>query len=153
MKKNEKRLLEKYAKIFKKGTIKESAIISLKSLLMNQNYTDTLKEKLTDLLYSHINKKNGLKITQEQTEKGLNFLKKSLYTKKGKKRDTTKTQYLSDKFYNIVDNFKSFKFYGYYTYDTNIYIERDLLTPIYSIESTNNKTIGYIYINNILKEF
>ena len=78
-------------------------------------------------------------ITQDQTEKGLNYIKNKALKKNGKLRNT-KNQPFGNREVTIIKNFKEFKFVGLYSASRH----NDFTKPIYKVIAKNGMYFEYI---------
>lgn len=131
MKKNEERLLKKYAVILTNEYIEEREIISFRSLLARSISTE-LRNNLNDLFCD-----NTHKITSAQAQKGLSWLLNQWKTPYDKERKNNPFGYREQ---NILNDFKCFYFTDTYN-DSHNYC-----AAVYEVVSHKNTSFAY-YIN------
>lgn len=124
----------KYAALLKSGKMTEVEINSLKRLLGRWSNTSAAPEELKeleDLMYDVIEAKEGIRITAEQTEKGIKWLRDQWKTPRGVERKHNPFGYREE---DVLEHFTHFTFEGFY--DNGRYQYRDLCT-IWGVHSAD----------------
>lgn len=121
---------EKYAAVIKSGTVTERDILNLKKLLNGWSNTSTTPEErkqLNDMIWDA----DGLKLTAEQTEKGINWLRNQWKTPRGVERLHNPFGYRET---DVLENFSHFTFVGFYD-DARVWNDNDKhnYQPIYDV--------------------
>lgn len=118
MKKNH--LTTKYVDLIKSGRMTKQEVNSMRKAL---GYCSKLpqeeKQNILNAMETMTNKTLGIKITEEHTQQGINFLKRTAFTSKGIPRNT-KDYPFNDHDLNILRNFKEFRLVGFEE-NTNTY--------------------------------
>jgi len=127
------KLAQKYVDIIESGTIQENEIISFRSFLANKA-TKEERNELTSMLAD-----NPLNISKEQSDKGLAFLMNQWKTPRGKTRYNNPFGYRETQ---ILENFVSFKLYGFY--DNSRYNSHPFYLPIYQVNGSDT-SFEYYY--------
>ena len=114
----------------------ETEILSLRMQVHKQKHVD---DALT--LIMNVNE-GGYRITKEQREFGINWLRNTLWTKDGKERNTAKSRCFGDRERSIVKRFKKFTFEGL-RYTQNGYSGYFTTTPIYRCHAKDGSFFDY----------
>jgi hypothetical protein len=121
----------KYRDIIKSGTVTERDILNLKKLLNGYSKSSTTPEErktLNDMIWDA----DGLKLTPEQTAKGIAWLRNQWKTPRGIERKHNPFGYREEE---ILENFSHFTFVGFYD-NANFYMSKDgyhNYQPIYDV--------------------
>lgn len=149
IKASQKRTIKKYLDRIenKKSPWTKLEINSFKKLIGSMHWMEdaeykneilNLWGKFTDLGYEL-----EYDITKEQSEFGINWLKKQLFKSNGEPRNNKKIDELNcDRVRNIVKSFKKFTFVGYhmsYRYGSRA----EPLSPVYRVYSKNGEYFDY----------
>ena len=130
-----KKLLKKWIDKIDSGTLSETDIIYLKSHISTGHMCKTLDENDRKRLEQHlidvIELKNGLNITQEQSDKGIEYLTRKMFKVNGKPRNDKWNYENDDEYRDIVKNFSHFKFMGFTETYYGHYSYYRRLSPVY----------------------
>lgn len=120
------KLVKKYTTLIKSNKMTKVEINSMrKALGMSSALNQEEKDVIIKAFYAAVEKKGGIKITQEHTDQGLKYLKNIAWTPKGKVRET-KNNPFGYRERAILNEFKEFRltalegsFNPYYGEDTH----------------------------------
>lgn len=136
---------DKYAKLIRSNYMTERDILNLKKLLngyARSSVTAEEKFELASLLYDCVDETGGIRITPEQTAKGIAWLKNEYVTPRGVERKHNPFGYRE---IEVLENFSHFTFDGFY--DTgSMYMARDgyhNYQPIYSVIAKDGANFQY----------
>jgi hypothetical protein len=82
----------------------------------------------------------GFQITQEQSDKGIEFLRRKLFTAKGKRRNTEFTRRLNNHVIKLIEGFSHFTFEGVHYEDQG---SRIFTSPIYRVHDSKGNYFDY----------
>lgn len=86
----------------------------------------------------------GRKLDRALTAKGIDWLKTMLFTAKGTRRNTVHTRELSDRVFEIVQNFSHFTFDGFETDANSSWGGSYLVTPMWRVHAKDGRSFSYI---------
>lgn len=93
-------------------------------------------------LIEMLNETGGYSITEEQSDKGISYLRSKIFNLKGEKRNSAYARCFNDEEIEILRDFKEFTFEGV-RYDFNHYCERYNTSPIYRVHSKGGGYFDY----------
>lgn len=135
-KKDSKKLQLQLERLSKK-VITESEILAIKRCI---NPSSTLPKRMKNAL-DEIACNLEIDITPEQTKKGIDYLRKSMFKKGGVLRDLKNwPEDLQSFEIEIVRDFKKFTFCGFYNISENYY---DHFVPVYKVISKSGSWFTY----------
>ena len=135
--KNMSKTFNKYIKILKSGKFTESEISSFRQYLGSSSALDSYEKGLLWLEFERAHKE--YKITKEQTQKGIQWLKNYCWTKSGRPRQA-KNVVFGYRERAILLQFSKFRFTGLFRASENSY---DFYTPIYRVYAKNGAYFDY----------
>lgn len=134
---------DEWKELFTKGEyITERQVLAFRKMLngySSSSITKEEKDELQDLLY---NRDNQLKITPEQSEKGINWLRNQWKTPRGVERKNNPFGYREE---DCIENFDHFTFGGTYN-DANYYMAQNGLAnhlPLYVVHAKDGSSFEY----------
>lgn len=106
------KLVNKYTALIKSNKMTKAEVNSMRKALgrcssLNQDE----KRSILDAFYNQVDKKGGIKITEEHTTQGLNYLNKLAFTSKGQPR-RTKEYPFGNREIEALKTFKEFRLVG-----------------------------------------
>jgi len=143
----------RYANIIEKGFISKQEVITLKSILSNNglkgNLTDIEIDKLKDIHVWNGKPEYSVKINDEHTAQGLNFLKGLYKTPTGKLKRICKLDQLdvpngycdNESMMSIIENFKEFRYAGFIENWNGF---RETYAPVWEVVSNNGSSFTYV---------
>lgn len=137
-----KATIKKHNTAIQKSMLTKSEIGAICKLMNSMRYSSEERRKQIWDLYSRITE--TYKITEEQTQIGIEWLLKNLFTAKGKERETKLTQDFGSRDFDIVRNFAYFEFVGFQEH-SNGYGSH--WTPIYRTVAKNGEWFDYTAIH------
>lgn len=143
------KLFTKYLRVLNNTTLTESEIIALKSRIGHNSCSLTQDEvsQLEDvLLYGYCKEYD---ITNDHSDKGINYLNAKLFTNKGTQRNTKQVQNSSRELFEYTKTFSHFKFVGFDEVDYNQYSGRSAYMPVWRLYSTCGQYVDYMMSNNL----
>ncbi len=93
-----------------------------------------------DELRGAFNSDEGYKITENQTSKGINYLKNTIYKANGSLRNTIKSRAFGLREKAIIDNFSHFLFTDIHNGSSNYY---EFYLPVYRVIAKNGSYFEY----------
>lgn len=124
--------IKKYLDILKTGTIKESEIVSMRSLMS--------KDKDAATIIFGEWPEDGLTISEDQNKKGYDFLMDQWKSKTGKERKNNPYGYREQE---ILENFSHFTLAS--LYDASTYGQSAYYLPLYDCHSKDGNSFEYYY--------
>jgi len=137
------KLFEKYDNILTiSNCLTESDLIALKSRISgNQaSLTDDEVINLRDRLNHGECEYN---ITQEHSDKGMEYLLRKCFKVNGQRRNTTQLDNMPDMFFLAIKDFNYFTFGGFECLDFNPYNNRMFYMPVWRIHTNSGETFDY----------
>lgn len=131
--------VDKYRKLIKSGRFTEVELKYFRKLINGSSRLDAItKNDLVQEFEWQANEHNGIRLSKEQQQKGIEWLRKVTYKLNGELR---KTQVLGRIERCIIDEFKYFRCVGLYNLSDNNY---DQYVPIYRCIARDGSYFDYI---------
>lgn len=135
------KLMQKWINRISSPVMTETDIIHFKSKVLGRlartSLTDGDKEELKDLFASCKVKS----ITQEHSQKGIDYLNRKLFNKKGQARSDAFTLAAGEEFVAAVKDFDSFLFVGFAIVASNVWHNQYM--PVYRVITKSGKFFDY----------
>ena len=137
------KLFDKYNNLLTRSNcLTESDLIALKSRISGNQASLTddevinLRERLED---------EGCKynITQEHSDKGMEYLLRKCFKNNGQRRHTAQLEDMPDTFFIAIKDFKHFTFVGFECLDVNPYNKHRFYMPVWRIHTNSGETFDY----------
>lgn len=125
----------------KGATWTEQNIIAFRSRI-NRELGDY--QLLMDMFDQKVAEYNGWNITDDQAQKGIEYLKKSLFTTKGLRRRSKLAEETNECLFEAVADFDHFTFVGLRDHGTGRYANNQ---PVYRIHTNCGLEVDYCYVS------
>ncbi len=135
-------IYDKYLKLIKAGTFTETDIRYFRKAVNGSSSLPIAdRESLRFELEDRIQKRGGIKITQDQTNKGITWLTNKAFKLNGLPRKSSPFGELEN---HIINNFKRFEFVGLFNLSDNNYSN---YMPIYRVIDTHGHYFDYTAVS------
>ena len=124
--------VQKYLDIINSGTIEESQLISMKSLINSD-------KDAREVIFSALHETEGLNLTESQNLKGCSFLKNQWKTPRGIERKNNPFGYREQA---ALENFSHFELVSFYNAGNNYH---DNYLPLYDVIAKDGYGFQYYY--------
>jgi predicted aldo/keto reductase-like oxidoreductase len=122
----------------------EQDIIQFRSRLHGSK-SNCNPELLNEMFFENI-PEDGYKITKQQSDKGIEFLKKTLFKIDGTPRNTELAKHTDTALFEAIADFESFSFVDLHGYTVNMRTGSFWFAPVYRIHTKSGKDVDYCYV-------